>query len=158
MRAFSPSMFRNPGVLYSQARAADDLRQYSRHKIAEKKAHIARLSMGGLDAFLFPPNPSAFRRHHDALVLMRLCGCGYGAELSTLETSAPSPPLLPILSDPRACRPFPSVMPYGPTRVHSKQDPRGFCRFSDPFGAFGSRFGEHSGVCSEVAAVALFSG
>lgn len=104
------------------------------------------------------------RRSTSAFVIMighcpyALADVDMGQSWKRGRPSAPRPTLSPILSDPRECRPFPRCLRTNPGAIR-KQGSTWFCRIqADALGAFGSRFGEHSGGCSGGAAVALFSG
>jgi pimeloyl-ACP methyl ester carboxylesterase len=122
-RGFPPSDVPETPASYSQARAADDILSVLDH-IAEKKAHIAGLSMGGFATLHFG------LRHHDRALSLCVGGCGYGAELETRETFRSEADIIANFIRSSGMQAFSERYAYGPTRVQfENKDPRGFAEF-----------------------------
>jgi pimeloyl-ACP methyl ester carboxylesterase len=122
-RGFPPSdVPARPGD-YSQARAVDDIKSILDH-LAEERAHIVGLSMGGFATLHFG------LRHADRALSLCVGGCGSGAELDKREQFQAQADAMAasILSSGMGALAERYVV--GPTRVQfQNKDPRGFAEF-----------------------------
>jgi pimeloyl-ACP methyl ester carboxylesterase len=134
-RGFPPSDVPESPASYSQARAADDILSVLDH-IAEQKAHIVGLSMGGFATLHFG------LRHHGRALSLCVGGCGYGAELETRESFRSEADTIADFIRSSGMQAFSERYAYGPTRVQfENKDPRGFAEFKQ-------MLSEHSAIGS----------
>jgi len=134
-RGFPPSDVPQHVSSYSQARAADDILALLDH-VAEPKAHIVGLSMGGFATLHF-----GLRYPQRALSLC-IGGCGYGAEPDKRETFRTEADLIAGVIRKEGMAAFAERYAYGPTRVqYQNKDPRGHA-------AFKAMLAEHSATGS----------
>jgi pimeloyl-ACP methyl ester carboxylesterase len=122
-RGYPPSDVPADVAMYSQARAADDIRSVLDH-LGIAKAHVVGLSMGGFATLHF-----GFRHPSRALSLC-VAGCGYGAEKGQREKFRGEAETIAAFLDANGIGPFAEKYAYGPTRVQfENKDPRGFAEF-----------------------------
>jgi len=134
-RGFPPSDVPQHVSSYSQARAADDILTLLDH-VAEPKAHIVGLSMGGFATLHF-----GLRYPQRALSLC-IGGCGYGAEPDKRETFRTEADLIAGVIRKEGMAAFAERYAYGPTRVqYENKDSRGHA-------AFKAMLAEHSATGS----------
>jgi pimeloyl-ACP methyl ester carboxylesterase len=122
-RGFPPSDVPEQSSAYSQAHAADDILAIIDH-IAEDRAHVAGLSMGGFATLHFG------LRHHARALSLCIGGCGYGAEPAQREVFRREADVIAASIRESGMPAFAERYAYGPTRVQfQNKDPRGFAEF-----------------------------
>jgi pimeloyl-ACP methyl ester carboxylesterase len=122
-RGYPPSGVPGSPEVYSQRRAAADIKSVLDHLKIEK-AHIVGLSMGGFAALEF-----GFQYPNRALSLC-VGGCGYGAEREQRERFRAEAVTIADLIKSSKMPAFAEKYAYGPTRVQfENKDPRGFAEF-----------------------------
>jgi pimeloyl-ACP methyl ester carboxylesterase len=132
-RGYPPSDVPEDVAKYSQARAADDIRDVLNH-LKIDKAHVVGLSMGGFATLHY-----GFRHPGRALSLC-VAGCGYGAERGQTERFRSEAETIAAFIQEQGMQVFASKYAYGPTRVQfENKDPRGFAEFKQ-------MLAEHSAV------------
>ena len=134
-RGFPPSDVPERVSSYSQARAADDILAVLEH-VAEPKAHIVGLSMGGFATLHFG------LAHPQRALSLCIGGCGYGAEPDKRETFRAEADLIAGVIRKEGMAAFAERYAYGPTRVqYENKDSRGHA-------AFKAMLAEHSATGS----------
>ena len=132
-RGYLPSEVPEQVSMYSQARAADDIRAILDH-LGIDKAHVVGLSMGGFATLHF-----GFRHPGRALSIC-VAGCGYGAEKGQQQKFQAEADAIAAFLDENGIAAFAERYAYGPTRVQfENKDPRGFAEFKQ-------QLGEHSAL------------
>ena len=132
-RGYLPSEVPEQVSMYSQARAADDIRAILDH-LGIDKAHVVGLSMGGFATLHF-----GFRHPGRALSIC-VAGCGYGAEKGQQQKFQAEADTIAAFLDESGIAAFAERYAYGPTRVQfENKDPRGFAEFKQ-------QLGEHSAL------------
>ena len=132
-RGYLPSEVPEQVSMYSQARAADDIRVILDH-LGIDKAHVVGLSMGGFATLHF-----GFRHPGRALSIC-VAGCGYGAEKGQQQKFQAEADTIAAFLDESGIAAFAERYAYGPTRVQfENKDPRGFAEFKQ-------QLGEHSAL------------
>lgn len=132
-RGYLPSEVPEQVSMYSQARAADDIRAILDH-LGIDKAHVVGLSMGGFATLHF-----GFRHPGHALSIC-VAGCGYGAEKGQQQKFQAEADAIAAFLDESGIAAFAERYAYGPTRVQfENKDPRGFAEFKQ-------QLGEHSAL------------
>ena len=132
-RGYLPSEVPEQVSMYSQARAADDIRSILDH-LGIDKAHVVGLSMGGFATLHF-----GFRHPGRALSIC-VAGCGYGAEKGQQQKFQAEADAIAAFLDENGIAAFAERYAYGPTRVQfENKDPRGFAEFKQ-------QLGEHSAL------------
>lgn len=132
-RGYLPSEVPEQVSMYSQARAADDIRAILDH-LGIDKAHVVGLSMGGFATLHF-----GFRHPGRALSIC-VAGCGYGAEKGQQQKFQAEADAIAAFLDESGIAAFAERYAYGPTRVQfENKDPRGFAEFKQ-------QLGEHSAL------------
>ncbi len=122
-RGYLPSDVPDQVSMYSQARAADDIRAILDH-LGIDKAHVVGLSMGGFATLHF-----GFRHPGRALSIC-VAGCGYGAEKGQQEKFQAEADAIAAFLAEKGMVAFAERYAYGPTRVQfENKDPRGFAEF-----------------------------
>jgi pimeloyl-ACP methyl ester carboxylesterase len=122
-RGYPPSDVPESPTVYSQLRAANDIKAVLDHLKIER-AHVVGLSMGGFAALEF-----GFQFPNRALSLC-VGGCGYGAEREQRERFRKEADVIADSIKSGKMPAFAEKYAYGPTRVQfENKDPRGFAEF-----------------------------
>jgi len=124
-RGWPPSDVPDDAAMYSQQRAADDIRAVM-DGLGVDKAHVVGLSMGGFAMLHFGLN------YPDRALSLTVAGCGYGAEKDRRQQfrDEADHSAAKLRRDGMAA--YADVYAYGPTRVQfENKDPRGFQEFKD---------------------------
>jgi pimeloyl-ACP methyl ester carboxylesterase len=140
-RGYPPSAVPAPGVGYSQARAAADIRCVL-DQLKIDKAHVVGLSMGGLAVLHFGLTYPARARS------LLVGGAGYGSEASERDKFRAEASTIAARLERDGMAKFAEAYAYGPTRVQfERKDPRGFAEFKQMLaehsaaGAIGTQLG-----------------
>jgi pimeloyl-ACP methyl ester carboxylesterase len=140
-RGYPPSAVPAPGVGYSQARAAADIRCVL-DQLKIDKAHVVGLSMGGLAVLHFGLTYPARARS------LLVGGAGYGSEAGERDKFRAEASTIAARLERDGMAKFAEAYAYGPTRVQfERKDPRGFAEFKQMLaehsaaGAIGTQLG-----------------
>jgi pimeloyl-ACP methyl ester carboxylesterase len=140
-RGYPPSAVPAPGVGYSQARAAADIRCVL-DQLKIDKAHVVGLSMGGLAVLHFGLSYPARARS------LLVGGAGYGSEAGERDKFRAEASTIAARLERDGMAKFAEAYAYGPTRVQfERKDPRGFAEFKQMLaehsaaGAIGTQLG-----------------
>jgi pimeloyl-ACP methyl ester carboxylesterase len=140
-RGYPPSAVPAPGLGYSQARAAADIRCVL-DQLKIDKAHVVGLSMGGLAVLHFGLTYPARARS------LLVGGAGYGSEAGERDKFRAEASTIAARLERDGMAKFAEAYAYGPTRVQfERKDPRGFAEFKQMLaehsaaGAIGTQLG-----------------
>jgi pimeloyl-ACP methyl ester carboxylesterase len=140
-RGYPPSAVPAPGVGYSQARAAADIRCVL-DQLKIDKAHVVGLSMGGLAVLHFGLTYPVRARS------LLVGGAGYGSEAGERDKFRAEASTIAARLERDGMAKFAEAYAYGPTRVQfERKDPRGFAEFKQMLaehsaaGAIGTQLG-----------------
>jgi len=140
-RGYPPSAVPAPGLGYSQARAAADIRCVL-DQLKIDKAHVVGLSMGGLAVLHFGLTYPVRARS------LLVGGAGYGSEAGERDKFRAEASTIAARLERDGMAKFAEAYAYGPTRVQfERKDPRGFAEFKQMLaehsaaGAIGTQLG-----------------